>query len=152
MTGSLSVLICPVDAESATQSSELDIWHDSYSSTASIGMRIMRPTRKYRNSPRFAICLIVSSEQSQRSARSFGVYGFAGVIFPPSLWGAWWGGACSFENELSGLGYSAFFPPCRQETKSGISAPHTRRIDVGVMPATRPDRISDIASLSDKLT
>src|SRR4051794_33658300 len=43
---------------------------------------------------------------------------------------------------------TASSPARHVETKSGISAPHNFRIDVGVMPLTRPDAISNCVRLS----
>ena len=57
----------------------------------------------------------------------------------------------SFENDFPASGHAAPFPTSQFEAVAGIAAPHTLRIDVGVMPAIRPYRISDSVSLSDKL-
>jgi hypothetical protein len=67
---------------------------------------------------------------------------------PPPLRSA---GQHPLQDQLAVRRHAASTPPCHQEAISGVSALHTRRVDVGVMPATRPDRISDSVSLSDKL-
>lgn len=56
-----------------------------------------------------------------------------------------------FENVQAPFCCSTKPPPGSLKTKSGISAPHLARIDVGVMPLIRPDEKSDGVSLSDKL-
>lgn len=49
------------------------------------------------------------------------------------------------------LGSSAASPSCGNKAEARISAPDHLRTNVGVMPLTRPDVISDCVSLSDKL-
>jgi hypothetical protein len=58
----------------------------------------------------------------------------------------------SFQNQQSAFGVPASLPSRHKETKSGIAAPHARRIDVGVMPAMRPDAISNRVRLAYEFT
>lgn len=55
------------------------------------------------------------------------------------------------QDQQSSSGASAAPPPRSNETIARTGSPHRRRVDVGVMPLTRPCVISDCVSLSDKL-
>src|SRR5262245_54253172 len=57
----------------------------------------------------------------------------------------------SFEEQLSGFRFTASSPAGSDEAKTGIGAPNCFRVDLGVVPLTRPAEISNGVSLSDKL-
>jgi hypothetical protein len=57
----------------------------------------------------------------------------------------------ALKDEQPALGHSASPPPCFEKAISRIRAPDLSRIDLGVMPLTRPDVSSDCVRLLDKL-
>lgn len=57
----------------------------------------------------------------------------------------------SFENEETAFCAPTFAPSSGHKAEARIGAPDCFRIDICVMPFTRPDEISDCVSLSDKL-
>lgn len=87
--------IIPSDDPSPLELSEpegdiswVDLPHLSYSTTACLGIRSIRPTRKDGKVPSFNICRMVESETSQRLASAFGVSGFSAGRFitrPPGV-------------------------------------------------------------------
>lgn len=60
------------------------------------------------------------------------------------------GSASSLKNEFAVLCETGSSPSSGNEAKSWIAAPDSLRINLGVVPATRPREISDGVSLSDK--
>jgi len=71
----LSSGVVPIDAEPASEPSDVDVWHSSYSSTATAGMRYSLPSRKCATSPSMHMFLTFCALMPQRLASVSGVYG-----------------------------------------------------------------------------
>ncbi|WP_331373833.1 hypothetical protein [Sinorhizobium chiapasense] len=80
-----------------------------------------------------------------------GIFGFVPAMVPTKIPVKLSPKNGSFEDQEFALGHSASPPSSGHKAVSRIAAPDCSRIDVCVMPLTRPAVISDCVSLSDKV-